>query len=412
MGILVPKNKLIIPKAPKLKMLPAQMRFLRSRAQQCAFTSGLGGGKSHALRAWSLFQCLQYPDALHCYCSLSYRNMKDSAIPAFAAMLDQTGIKNKWIAGDYMFEINNKTNILFRSQDTADTMRSVEIGSLACDELAYWKEQNFKTLLGRLRDKRGSLQMRAATTTRGFNFFHKYFVKEIKGTNRELIYASSYDNIFLPSDYIKMLEESFDSDMQDQEIRGLFVNTGGRRYYKFRQTEHVYAFDFLPGIPLSVGMDFNVNPMTAVVCQVTDTDIYFHDEFWLKNSNTWEMAEAIKRKYGSVFIIPDAAGNRLQSNATRTDHQILRDAGHQVARVRNPHRKDRFNSTNNLLEKKRIHVHERCEKLAWDFGSCSTDDSDDPESGHITDAAGYAIWYYFPINARNSGDYDDSPKFL
>jgi len=397
----------------KLKMLPGQMRFLKSMAPQAAITSGLGGGKSFALRVWSLKECLNYPDALHCYGSLSYRNMKDSAIPAFGALCDMLGVPYKWFGSDFFYEINGKTQILFRSQDTADNMRSTELGSLACDELAYWKERNFKTMMGRLRDSRGSLRLRAATTTNGYNFFHRYFVKEVQGKQRDLFFTSSYENKHLPKDYLQMLEESYDEDMQDQEIKGLFVNIGGRRYYRYRQDLHVHHTDIIAGIPLFVGMDFNVNPMTAVVGQVTENEIFFHDELWLRNSNTWEMADKIMQRYGSCFIIPDSAGNRLQSNATKSDHQILREAGHTVARVRNPHRKDRFNSTNNMLDKKRVHINPRCGKLMWDLGSCSVDDSDDPESGHISDAAGYAIWYYFPISVRGSrDDLNETPTFL
>ena len=399
----------------KLEMLKGQMKFLRSKARQAAITSGLGGGKSFALRVWALQECIKYPNALHCYGSLSYRNMKDSAIPAFGSLCDFLGIPHKWYGSDYYYEINGKTRIIFRSQDTADNMRSTELGSLACDELAYWKERNFKTMLGRLRDSNGSLHMRAATTTNGYNFFHRYFVKEAKGTQRDLVYTSSYENKHLPKDYLQMLEESYDEDMQAQEIRGLFVNIGGRRYYKYNQEKHVKKLARIPGIPYVVGMDFNVNPMTAVVCQVFEdgntSRLIVLDEIWLKNSNTWAMADEIAKRYGPCFIVPDAAGNRLQSNATKTDHQILREAGHEVARVRNPHRKDRFNTTNNLLEKMRIEIDETCEKLQWDLGSCSTDDSDNPESGHITDALGYVLWYYFPISFRGN-ESSDAPLIL
>jgi phage terminase large subunit len=410
MSIQVAQGKLQIP------VLKGQMRFSRSKARQAAITSGLGGGKSFALRLWSLNQCIKYPRALHCYGSLSYRNMKDSAIPAFGELCDCLGIPYRWFGSDYYYEINGKTHIIFRSQDAAVNMRSTELGSLACDELAYWSEKNFKTMLGRLRDSRGSLHMRAATTTNGYNFFHRYFVKEAQGTQRDLIFTSSYENKYLPEDYLTMLEESYDEDMQAQEIRGQFVNIGGRRYYKYSQDKHSTNLEIIRTIPIVVGMDFNVNPMTAVICQVhEDGDkpmLHVVDEIWLKNSNTWNMADEIMRRYGPCFIVPDAAGNRLQSNATRTDHQILREAGHEVARVRNPHRKDRFNTTNNLLEKGRILIDKKCEKLMWDLGCCSTDDSDDKESGHITDALGYVLWYYFPISIRGNESYSDVPTIL
>jgi hypothetical protein len=397
----------------RIELNKQQLAFVSSELQQAAFVSGLGGGKSYSLRVWALREMLKNPQALHCYVSLSYRNLKDSAIPMFAQLLDQLEIHHNYLAGDYMFELKNnaRTKIIMRSQDTADTMRSVEIGSLACDELAYWKARNFKTIMGRLRDKNGSRRVRAGTTPNGYNFFYDFFVKSAN-KNRALYRASARDNKHLPEDYIQMLMDSYDDRMAQQEVEGLFVAMGGTRYYKFSHEQHVSeSAQFNSRMPIVVGMDFNVNPMTAVLMHVYEDSLEVFDEIWLENSNTEEMADEILRRHGPCTIIPDAAGNQRRSSASRTDHALLREAGHTVERVRNPHRKDRFNATNNLFHKGRVKVNPKCVRLIEDLTSCPWNQADEePHQGHITDALGYPVWYYFPIQTRNHGTLDAGGK--
>lgn len=393
----------------KYALNKGQLEFIKSKERQVGITSGLGGGKSFVLQLAFLLECINYPNGKHCYSSLSYRNMEDAAIPGFKRFLDDNEIESEWCASDYMFLINGNTQALFRSQDTAHNMRSVEIDSLFCDELAYWPEKNFKTLQGRLRGTAGRRIMRAATTPKGFNHFWEMFVKK-QASHRKLIYTSSRDNKHLPDEYISDLEESYDSDLALQEIEGQFVNVGyGKIYYKWNQQVNMHSFELIPHLPLQAFMDFNVNPMTAVIAQVTDEELFVWDEVWLENSNTYAMRDFLLEKYGrGMQIIPDAAGNQRKSSATQTDHGILREAGFDVARVRNPARKDRFNCVNNLFEKGRIHVHPRCKKLAWDLSVFADDGAEG--TGHISDCLGYGAWYHFPIRIRRI--LDDKPTIL
>jgi len=399
----------------EIKLNKGQLDFLNSKARQACLCSGIGGGKSFVLRVWAMQEMIRHPRALHCYVSLSYRNLMDSAIPEFSSLLDTHEIRYDYLASGHEFVLRNKdkTRIIFRSQETADKMRSVEIGSLACDELAYWQERNFKTLLGRLRDKHGSRRARAGTTPKGFNFLWEYFVKNAKG-ERELYQTSSRNNKHLPEDYIETLLDSYDSTMADQEVNGLFINVGGRRYYKYDEIK--CASDKLlqqMNMPVHVGMDFNVNPMTAVCAHVYEKSIEVFDEIWLKNSNTEDMAQELFRRYGRCIIVPDAAGNARKTSATRTDHQILREAGHDVMRVRNPHRKDRFNAANRMFERDLIRIDRDCQRLKWDLGTCPTEQAaEGPDQGHISDALGYLIWYYFPIDVRNRAADHDGPTIL
>ena len=397
----------------QFKLNVGQYAFLKSKAKQASICSGLGGGKSFILVLSQLVnEVFRYPDAKHCFAALSYAQLRDTSIPLFEMFLTEIGVPFTFKASDKKFIINGKTELLMRSEDVADRMRSVEIGSLHCEELAYWQEKNFKTFLGRLRDKRGSMRMRAATTPNGLNWFYRYFVED-KKEGRELCRTSTKDNKHLPDEYIEMLIDSYDDELLEQELEGGFINIGATKtYYKFDRKKHVKdLYKENKNKITAIGMDFNVNPMTAACGFIENDCVYITDEIYLKNSNTHKIKDTILQRYGDApLIIPDATGKARKTAAVRSDHDILREV-FEVARVRNPARKDRFNCVNNLLGKGRLFIDKRCVKLINDLEKFC-DDGSDESLGHISDALGYLCWYYFPIDRFASSNRGRTVKYL
>jgi PBSX family phage terminase large subunit len=382
-----------------------QLAFINSKKRECALFGGLGSGKSWALQLLFLANCLRYPKALHCYGSLSYRNMKDAAIPGFKRFLNECRIPYEFVKSDYEFNIGpNKIKAIFRSQETATTMRSIEIGDLFADESAYWDEDNYKIFVSRVRDKNGPLIVRCATTPNGLNFIHSLFL-EANSPNRELIFTSSDDNKHLPESYLQMLEESYDEKMLQQERHGQFINVaGGLTYYSFNRERHVKPCPIQNNKPMTIGMDFNVNPMTAVCCQYEGRRTRVVKEFWLENANTEQMGKTIAAFFGGtkgITIIPDSTGNARKTCSSQSDHTILREMGFEIPRFSNPPRKDRFNNINGRLAHDLIEIDPSCAKLIKDLSFyVEADQAKTPQLGHISDAWGYSEWYTFPINIR------------
>lgn len=388
-----------------------QWDFFNAREREAAVTSGLGGGKSFVLQLLALITTLRFPRALHCYASLSYSNMSDSSIPEFCDLMDRCGIEYEPVKSKHMFFVGPKrSRIIFRSQEVYTRMRSVQLGSLFCDELAYWDEKAYKTFLGRLRDKRGPLIMRAASSPNGLNFFHKLFVEDTDNDPtlravRRLVMTASTDNKHLPEEYLQMLEQSYDSRLIKQERDGLFINLGGGlAYYAFTRERNVKPCPIISGKPMYIGMDFNVNPMTAVACQYEGNRTRVVHEFWLENSNTEEMGKTIAAYFGGtrgITIIPDSTGANRKTSSTLTDHAILRELGFEVPKVHNPLRRDRFNCVNGRLERGLIEIDPSCTKLIRDMEAfVEADESKTPMLGHISDAMAYGEWFHFPIDIR------------
>ena len=385
-----------------LKLNAKQFEFFNAEEQQVALTSGLGGGKSYVLYATFIFKhVLKYRGGIHCIVALSYSQLKDVSLPYVEYFLDLCKVKyylNRSEMKIYLKD-SKKTQIIFRSQDTADRVRSLEFSTLALEECAYMNPTSFTTFLSRLRNKIGERKLLAVSTPKGFNFFYSFFAEE-KRENRKIIYASTLDNKHLPPEYVEMLKESLDPELLKQELEGRFLNLNfGVTYYAFSRNIHIEKRppnNFFN--QFYVGLDFNVNPLCGVLMGVRGNKLYALEELYLKHSNTYQAADYIKLHWGNLdlVVIPDATGKNRSSNSTRTDHQILSDANLEVARVRNPLRKDRFNCVNGLFAHKRIVVSENCKNLIKDLEIFSDGENNDT-AGHITDALGYVAWYNFPL---------------
>ena len=84
-------------------------------------------------------------------------------------------------------------------------------------------------------------------------------------------------------------------------------------------------------------MDFNVNPMTAVVAQRAGDQCHVIDEIILPNSNTQQMMQEINRRYagreGVVHPDPSAESRKTSAPAGETDLTIIEREGWGVYRT-------------------------------------------------------------------------------
>jgi len=219
------------------------------------------------------------------------------------------------------------------------------------------------------------------------------------------------------SDVLKPIEISSYKDATDartfrQEYEGSFESYAGIAYYTFG--EHNF-YDVVRDYrkPISVGMDFNVNPMTATLGTIKGDSYHQWSEIWLENSNTYEMAEELKTYVddpSEIIIYPDSTGKAEKSNATESDLAILKKAGFDIRAHRaNPFIIDRVNACNSIMvdrgNKTRYLVNPKeCPKTINDWNRViRTDDGkldkkqEQQMIGHISAAAGYLITYNWPV---------------
>jgi len=213
--------------------------------------------------------------------------------------------------------------------------------------------------------------------------------------------SDNIDNI--DPDYINMLNSMSEKD-RDRFLHGKYTDTDdGIVYYSFLRETHVKKVKREPGTVM-IGMDFNVNPMTAVVGQYVDNIFYVLDEVFLNNSDTFKMCNELTSRNYMGDIYPDSTG-RNRKTSGMSDHVILESHGFIVKRTKNPFIADRVNNLNRLLQEGRIIIDSRCVKLINDLEKVTWKGNEleqnvDKMLTHVSDALGYWCWAIEPIKHK------------
>ena len=345
------------------------------------------------------------------YISPSYRMAKQIVWNELKDKL----LKVNWIEDTNEQELSvtlrNKSKIVLKGADNYDSLRGVGLNFIVLDEFADIKEKAwFEVLRPTLADTKGHALF--VGTPRGqSSWSYELFNRGKDPTQKEW---KSWR--FKTIDGGQVTEEEVDQAKQDldartfkQEFEGSFVTYSGQVYYNFNREHHVKKCNITSGV-LHIGMDFNIEPMTACVFQTDGSIVKVVGEIVLHTSNTDEIVEEIKNRYKGkkIIIYPDpAARQRRTSAGGRTDLSILQNAGFVVkCKYRHPEIRDRINAVNSRLLNTEgevlMYIDPKCvktihslERQLYKEGSSIPD----KESGydHMNDALGYAIEYLYPV---------------
>jgi PBSX family phage terminase large subunit len=396
----------------QISLTQKQAEFLTSTNFATLFAAGVGSGKSFIGSHWAKEKIISEPKSRGFIAANTYNQLRNATLATFFGVLDEHNFKYRYNQQRNIIDVNG-TIIYAYSLDNYQNIRGIEIGWGWLDETRDTPREAFDVVLGRLRDKRAKkLELRLTSSPCGYNWLYDYFAGPNKKSGYHMVQGSTFDNPYLPPSYVESLRESYDDKMYQQEVLGQFVTTGvGQVYYSFNRTRNVRAVGMDPKYPLMIGMDFNINPMSAVVFQCVGPEIRVIDEISLMSSDTSEMGKHILAKFGRVRVIPDSTGKRKQTSSKGlSDHQILRDMGHEVVYNANPARFDRYVCVNNLLEKDRLVIDPKCkhliadlEKVTYRPGTTEPDSTTDKSLTHMSDALGYGCWFCFPVIKHQSG---------
>lgn len=204
----------------------------------------------------------------------------------------------------------------------------------------------------------------------------------------------------IDEEYIELLNSMPEKD-RIRFLEGLYGDSNdGQAYYAFNREIHVKPTKRVNGT-LLIGMDFNVNPMTAVIGQFYDNTFHIHDEIYLKNSDTYKMCDELKKKGYMGDVIPDSTGKNRKTSGT-SDFEILRNRGFKILSTHNPFVTDRVNNVNRLFTDNRTIIDPKCKKLINDLEKVSwkdnkLDQKTDKMLTHVSDCLGYLKYKIEPI---------------
>lgn len=332
-------------------------------------------------------------------------------------------LKDKLYAVNWIKKVNesdlsillvNGSKISIRSSDNKDALRGAKYNFIVLDECADMDPDTFFTCLRpTLSDTKGHAMF--IGSPKGRNWFYDLWVQA--GASEDWA-AHQYTTIQggqVDEEEIEAAKRDMDFRQFQQEYLASFVDYAGVIYYAFTE-DNIVPFDFDslgPREILSVGIDMNINPMSAVVGYINKKGIcHIIDEIEIYSSNTNELVNEIKARYPhrTIFAYPDASGQALKTSAAGiTDHIILQNAGFKVKVGKtNPPVVDRINSVNSMLcnnlGERKLLIDPKCKSLrnalikhTYKEGTRQPHKDGAVDFSHLNDALGYMVYQNFVI---------------
>jgi len=329
-------------------------------------------------------------------------------------------LKNKlqdlnWVAKTNETELTitlvNGSVIALKGADNYDSLRGVGLDFIVLDEFAdIDPEAWYETLRPTLSDKAGKALFIGTPKGIGNWAYEIYQNTQDDAANWQSFSYTTLDGGQVPQEEIDQARKDLDERTFRQEYMATFETFSGRIYYSFDRVHNVVKYEGNTPDVLYVGMDFNIDPMSAVIATRMGDTLHIIDEVRIFSSNTQEVITELKQRFGKskLWVYPDPAGNQRKTSAGGvTDVTLLSNAGFVVKAPRHhtPVR-DRINAVNSrlcsssgirhlIIDPKCKYTIEGLERQTYKEGSSQPDK--DSGYDHMNDALGYMVDYLFPV---------------
>jgi hypothetical protein len=362
----------------------------------------------------------RYPKKRVWYVAPSYRQARQTVWNK----LKETLLDLNWVVkineSELTIILRNGSEVALRSADNYDSLRGVGLNFIVLDEFASMQpEVWYEVLRPTLSDTGGGALF--IGTPQGIGNWSKdiYDMALTDPKHWESFSYTTVDGGNVPPEEIEAARRDLDPRTFRQEYEASFEAYTGVIYYALHKDNITEIEPLKPNETIEVGMDFNRDPMSAVVAVRRGEYLDIIESIEIPGSNTQEMAEELRRKYPGrkINVYPDASGQRKSTSSEASDHAILRNAGFTVLVNRtNPAVVDRISAVNSRLTAAsgehyiRINMqNNRCKGLI----NCLTRQTyregtriPDKDSGldHLPDALGYMVSYIWPVRTVTNID--------
>jgi PBSX family phage terminase large subunit len=407
-----------VPTVELRRQIPRWALPLRKPCRYKGASGGRGSGKSHYWAEEAVEDMVCDPSLRFVCIREVQRSLKFSAKALVEEKIRGMGVK-------HLFEITNTeirrqggTGIMIfegMQDHTADSIKSLEGFKRAwVEEAQSISERSLRLLTPTIIRTEGAEIWFSWNPENDDDPVDLFFARG--GDNRVRVHTTYMDNPFCPDN---MRQEAEEDRLHSPDLYehvwggGYFLGGNGRVYSSFRNKPYpegsIDESITDRGGELLVGMDFNVNPMSAVVAIRAADECLVLDALEIPTSNTEEMADELKRRYPKrkIIVCPDPAGKQRKSSAPvgQTDFTILERAGFTV---RSPNAApavvDRINNAQEMLLHKgarRLRVHPKAKALITGLGNLTykegTSQQEKGKYDHICDALGYLLWQEFNV---------------
>lgn len=402
-----------------MPLSPAQQLIANDPHRFITSVCGRRFGKTH-VAMHAIAKVARHPDKLVWYIAPTYRMCRQIMWKKLKKKLLSLNWVEKVNESDLSLLLKNGSEICLRSADNPDSLRGVGLSMVVLDEAADMDpEVWYEVIRPTLSDTGGKALILGTPKGMKNHLKDLYDMSKTDPDNWASFQFTTLDGGNVPESEIIAAKRDLDERTFRQEYMATFEQYSGLIYYAFAdanigQTPAVEERD-----TVLVGLDFNIDPLAAVIGIRRGEHLYITDEMAIRGANTYDFCQELRRRYPTqrIEVFPDSSGAQRRTSSTTTDHAILTNAGFTVRVNRtNPAVLDRIAAVNSRLcnsqGQRHITISKTCKNLIKTLtGQVYKENTRIPEKGeldHHGDAFGYLVNWFWPI--KREVDTKDQPK--
>lgn len=425
--IAVPNN------AARLSLHPGQADVYRSPARFKSIVAGRRWGKTHRSRTRLIVSALQSPRRFW-YIAPTRIMAKDIMWSDLKSAIDPSWLAASPMETELRIVLKGGGEVQLHGAEDPDTLRGRALGGAIFDEFADIKPEAWvEVVRPALSDYKGWCEF--VGTPKSYNHLHEAFLRGKDDGQPD--WASwqfrTIDNPFIDPAEIEAARADMDERTFRQEYEASFEAMAGRIYYAFSRQLDVRPVTLIPGIPVALSFDFNVNPSTAVIGQAVGDEVRRWREVFVTHAGgeaTRACATAAKNLLtesgyrGHLRIYGDATGKSAKTTGP-SDHALLRELfPHATWCIgsENPHVRDRYAAVNSRFQtsdgQRHSVIDPSCRHLIADYEQVifadngEADKKSNPMLTHVSDADGYWVAREWPVARKSTGGAAHLPHLM
>lgn len=327
-------------------------------------------------------------------------------------------IDRNWVSkineSELTIRLINDSIISIRSADNYDALRGGKYNFAVLDEAASIDSAAwFQVIRPTLSDMEGDALF--IGTPAGRNWFYDLYLRGQSQEDWASFQFTTLQGGRVSPEEVLAAQRDLDPRSFRQEYEATFENYQGSIHYAYGE-HNIRSFDQQLDAyePIYIGMDFNIDPMSAVIATYRNGRLHIFDEIEIFGSNTQELVQEIRTRYGirrRVNVYPDASGAKRTTNSPGiSDHIILQNAGFKLHNGSiNPPVAEGYSSVNAALSNHtndpKLLIDPKCRRVIESLNKHSYLEgtrTPDKKSGfdHMTDSIRYLVHGIMPLRVN------------
>jgi len=364
----------------ELKLSVPQSKIWVSKKRFRVVLAGRRLGKTFFALAWLIDEADKRPNGECWYVAPTYSMAKNIAWRQLKQLLEGHDVKTN--EAELTIELPNGSRIQLKSGEKPDALRGSSLRACVLDEAGFMVKEVWQDSISPATSDQEAPVLFISSPPVSFNWFTDLYLNAKDDPDFtedwDAFQFTTIEGGNVSESEIERARKQLDPKTFRREYLATLETMGGRVYSEFDRDVHVASDLLMPQDvnELFVGIDFNVSPMTAIIATKAGDQIHIFDEIRLMDSNTFELATEIKRRYPKhrINAYPDPAGRHRKTigQIGQTDFTTLESFGFYVYAPRKiTSVQDGINTVQSALRtadgQAHLYVHPSCRHLITSF---------------------------------------------